>query len=93
MTLLAIEATLLGESELARKRLQASLRLQPNSPDMLFNAGIVYQQLGEPNLALDALEKAVALGISPELLRDTPNFDALGNHPRFLGLVHGVHKK
>jgi serine/threonine protein kinase/tetratricopeptide (TPR) repeat protein len=82
-----------GERELARKRLQASLRLQPNSPDMLFNAGIVYQQLGEPNLALDALEKAVALGISPELLRDTPNFDALGNHPRFLGLVHGVQKK
>lgn len=82
-----------GERELARKRLQASLRLQPHSPDMLFNAGIVYQQLGETNLALDALEKAVALGISPELLRDTRNFDALGNNPRFLGLVHGVQKK
>lgn len=82
-----------GEKELARERLQASLRLQPNSPDMLLNAGIVYQQLGETSLALDALEKAVALGISPELLRDTPNFDALGNNPRFLGLVHGVQKK
>ena len=69
------------------------MRLQPNSPDMLLNAGIVYQQLGESNLALDALEKAVTLGISPELLRDTPNFDALGNNPRFLGLVHGVQKK
>jgi len=82
-----------GERELAHKRLQASLRLQPKSPDMLLNAGIVYQQLGETNLALDALEKAVALGISPELLRDTPNFAALGNNPRFLGLVHGVQKK
>ena len=82
-----------GERELAHERLQASLRLQPNSPDMLLNAGIVYQQLGEANLALGALEKAVALGISPELLRDTPNFDALGNNPRFLGLVHGVQKK
>lgn len=82
-----------GERELAHERLQASLRLQPKSPDVLFNAGIVYQQLGETNLALDALEKAVALGISPELLRDTPNFAALGNNPRFLGLVHGVQKK
>jgi tetratricopeptide (TPR) repeat protein len=82
-----------GERELAHKRLEASLRLQPKSPDMMLNAGIVYQQLGETNLALDALEKAVALGISPELLRDTPNFAALGNNPRFLGLVHGVQKK
>ena len=81
-----------GERKPALERLLASLRLQPNSPDMLLNAGIVYQQLGETNRALDALERAVSLGISPELLRDTPNFDALGNNPRFKGLLHGVHK-
>lgn len=82
-----------GEQKLALERLQASLRLQPNSPDMLLNAAIVYQQLGETNRALDALQKAVALGISPEILRDTPNFDVLGNNPRFLDLVHDVQKK
>jgi tetratricopeptide (TPR) repeat protein len=82
-----------NERKPALERLQASLRLQPNSPDMLLNAGIVYQQLGETNRALDALKKAVALGISPEILRDTPNFDALSNNPRFVGLVHGVPKK
>ena len=37
--------------------------------------------------ALDALERAVSLGISPQYLRDTPNFDALRDHPRFVALI------
>jgi tetratricopeptide (TPR) repeat protein len=82
-----------GERKPALANLEASLRLQPKSPDMLLNAGIVYQQLGDTRRALDALERAVSLGLSPELLRDTPNFDALNNDPRFLGLIHGSQKK
>jgi serine/threonine protein kinase/tetratricopeptide (TPR) repeat protein len=82
-----------GERKPALERLEASLLLQPNNPDMQLNAGIVYQQLGETDRALDALQKAVALGISPEVLRDTPNFDVLSNNPRFLELVHNVQKK
>jgi serine/threonine-protein kinase len=82
-----------GERKPALERLEASLRLEPNNPDMQLNAGIVYQQLGETDHALDALQKAVALGTSPEVLRDTPNFDVLGNNPRFLELVPNVQKK
>jgi serine/threonine-protein kinase len=82
-----------GERKPALERLAASLRLKPNDPDMQSNAGIVYLQLGETDRALDALEKAVALGISPEVLRDTPNFDSLSNNPRFLELVHNGQKK
>jgi serine/threonine protein kinase/tetratricopeptide (TPR) repeat protein len=82
-----------GERKPALANLEASLRLQPKSPDMLLNAGIVYQQLGDTRRALDALARAVSLGLSPELLRDTPNFDALNNDPRFLGLIHGSQKK
>jgi serine/threonine protein kinase/tetratricopeptide (TPR) repeat protein len=80
-----------GERKPALDNIDASLRLQPKSPDLLFTAGIVYQQLGDTNRALDALEKAVSLGFSPEMLRDTPNFDALRDNPRFLGLIHGNH--
>jgi serine/threonine-protein kinase len=79
------------ERKPALDNLDASLRLQPKSPDLLFTAGIAYQQLGDPNRALDALEKAVSLGFSPETLRDTPNFDALRDNPRFLELIHGRH--
>jgi len=79
-----------GERKPALTNLQASLRLQPKSPDMLLNAGIVYQQLGETNQALDALERAVSLGLSPEVLRDTPNFDALKGNPRFTKLIENA---
>ena len=76
-----------GEKKAALEKLQASLRLQPKSPDLLLNAGIAYQQLGESNLALSALEKAVALGVTPEMLRGTPTFDALKENPRFKALL------
>ena len=82
-----------GEKKAALDNLDASLRLQPKSPGFLLNAGIVYQQLGDTNRALDSLEKAVSLGISPELIRDTPNFDALRDNPRYVSLLENQQKK
>jgi len=76
-----------GEKKPALDNLDSALRLQPKSPGLLFNAGIVYQQLGDTQRALDALERAVSLGISPQFLRDTPNFDALRDHSRFVALI------
>jgi len=71
----------------------ACLPLQSKSPDLLLNAGIVYQQVGDTKRALDTLENAVALGVSTEVLRDSPNFDVLSNNLRFQGLVQSVSKK
>jgi hypothetical protein len=71
----------------------ACLPLQSKSPDLLLNAGIVYQQVGDTKCALDTLENAVALGVSTEVLRDSPNFDVLSNNLRFQGLVQSVSKK
>jgi pentatricopeptide repeat protein len=84
---LAMYHAMRGEKKSALDNLDASLRLQPKSPDLLINAGIIYQQVGDSKHALDALEKAVSLGVSPELLRDTPNFDALRDNPRFVSLL------
>ncbi len=76
-----------GERKPALDDLGAALRLKSASPDLLFNAGITYQQIGDTTRALDALEKAVAAGVSPATLRDTPNFDGLRDDPRFLKLI------
>jgi serine/threonine protein kinase/tetratricopeptide (TPR) repeat protein len=84
---LAVYHAMRGEKKAALEDLDASLRLQPKSPDLLLNAGITYQQLGDSKRALNALEKAVSLGISPEYLRDTPNFEALRDNPRFVTLL------
>jgi len=78
-----------GERKPALDNLGGALRLNPKGPGLLFNAGIVYQQLGDTQHALDALERAVAAGISPATLRDTPNFDALRANPRYLKLIQG----
>jgi serine/threonine protein kinase/tetratricopeptide (TPR) repeat protein len=75
------------ERKPALENLDAALRLNPRGPDLLFTAGIVYQQLGDATRALDSLEKAVARGISPATLSDTPNFDTLRSDPNFLKLI------
>jgi serine/threonine protein kinase/tetratricopeptide (TPR) repeat protein len=84
---LAMYYAMQGERKAALDSIDASLHLQPNSPDLLFNAGIAFQQLGDTKHALDALERAVSLGVSPQMLRDTPNFDALKDNPRFVRLI------
>ena len=91
LSYLAAYHAMRGERKAALDKLDASLRLQPKSPDLLFTAGIVYQQLGDTNRALNALEKAISLGVSPEMLRDTPNFDTLRDNPRFLRLIRVSH--
>jgi serine/threonine protein kinase/tetratricopeptide (TPR) repeat protein len=78
-----------GEQKPALDKIAAALRLQPKNPDVQLVSAIVYQQLGNKSRALNALEKAVSLGITPETLRDTPNFGALSDNPRFLALIHG----
>ncbi len=84
---LAMYHAMREERRPAMDDLSAALQLKPRSPDLLFNAGIAYQQLGDTKRALDALEKAVAAGVSPATLRDTPNFDGLRGNPRFLRLI------
>ncbi len=81
------------EKKAALENLDASLRLQPKSPDFLLNAGIIYQQLGDTKRALDSLERAVSLGISPELIHDTPNFDVLRANPRYVKLIGNQQEK
>lgn len=84
---LAMYYSMCEERKPAIENLDGALRLNPKSPDLLFTAGIVYQQLGETSRALDSLEQAVAGGISPATLSDTPNFDKLRDNPRFLRLI------
>jgi serine/threonine protein kinase/tetratricopeptide (TPR) repeat protein len=79
-----------GKQKLALDKIDAALRLQPKSPDVLLASAIVYQQLGDSSRALNTLEKAVSVGITPETLRDTPNFSALSDNPRFLALIDGT---
>jgi hypothetical protein len=55
---------------------------------VLYDAGLVFAQLGEKEKAVGSLRRAVAAGWSPATVRDTPNFGALQNDPRFQALIY-----
>ena len=68
---------------LALADLSAALTLAPGDAQLLYMAALIHLQMGEKDQSLDWLEKAVAAGYSPAIVRDTPNFDVLRSHPRF----------
>jgi len=84
---LAMYYAMRGEQKPALDNMESALRVSPKSPALLFNAGVTYVQLGDTEHAIDELEKAVAGGVSPATLRDTPNFDGLRANPRYLKLI------
>jgi len=80
---------MLGHRTAALDRLQRAVALAPDNQDVRFKEARVYSQFGETNLALRALEKALAAGYSAADVHDTPIFDNLRTDPRFQGLIKG----
>jgi adenylate cyclase len=55
---------------------------------LLYNVGCVFALLGEPERALDCLEKAVCGGLRQvDWYRHDSNLDAVREHPRFHQLI------
>jgi tetratricopeptide (TPR) repeat protein/predicted Ser/Thr protein kinase len=90
---LAAYHAMLGEARPAHQKIQEALRLAPRDPEVLYYAGLVFAQLSEKEKAVDALRRAVAAGWSPAIVRDTPNFGALQNDPRFKALISPAEAK
>jgi tetratricopeptide (TPR) repeat protein/TolB-like protein len=85
--IVAVCKVMLGEKSSAIRYLRQGLRLAPNDPEMLFYAALVHNQLGELNLTLQSLAKALAADYSPTIVQDSPNFDPLHSNPRFQELL------
>ena len=85
--ILAICEAMLAEKEPALGALRRGLQIAPDDPFLLFNAGLVYTQLGQPDVAVEWLEKSVAAGYSPSRVRDSPDFEALRSKPQFQALL------
>jgi eukaryotic-like serine/threonine-protein kinase len=78
---------ILGDKENALAHLSRSLELGHSNKDLLFNAAVVYNDLGETGVALEWLQKALAAGYSASIIRDSPSFDNLRNNPQFHQLL------
>jgi len=78
---------MLGDRKRAVAFLDESLRWGQGDKDLLFNAAVVYQDLGESGVALEWLKKSLDAGVPPATVLESPIFDSLKNDPRFQALV------
>jgi serine/threonine protein kinase/tetratricopeptide (TPR) repeat protein len=69
--------------------LDQSLQWGHGDKDLLFNAAVVYQDLGESGEALEWMKKSLNAGYPAASVREVPSFDPLKNDPRFKTLVLG----
>jgi len=69
--------------EEALTRVQTSLALAPDDPDVLENVGETYEWLGDRKRALEYVEKSLQKGYSLESLKDTPELRGLLSDPNF----------
>lgn len=86
----AINLAQLGKSAEAKVEAAKALHLSPTDSLMQYNAACFYAQLGEKQLAINALKQAVAAGYQdyPWLKRDS-DLDALRQEPEFIELIEG----
>jgi len=80
---------MLGNKSVSLDYLNRAFSLTPADPLLLLDAASIYNQFGDTERAVLWLQKALAAGISPSLVRDTPDFDSLRNDPRYQQLMRG----
>jgi serine/threonine-protein kinase len=80
---------MVSDREKALASLHLSLQWGHGDKDLLFNAAVVYQDLGESGVALEWLKKSLDAGYSSASVSEIPSFDALKNDVRFETLIKG----
>jgi serine/threonine-protein kinase len=78
---------MLKERKPALDYLQRALYAGSGKPEVLYNAALVHNQLGDAEQSLTWLGKALAAGYPASVVRNSPNFDNLAANPRFRGLM------
>jgi eukaryotic-like serine/threonine-protein kinase len=83
----AVSKAMLGDKKAAFESLRAALKLNPDDPETFFRAALVHNHFGDRQQALDWLKKALAGGISAQMVRDTPDFNPLRSDSGFQELI------
>jgi serine/threonine protein kinase/tetratricopeptide (TPR) repeat protein len=77
----------LNQAQRARQLLQQALALSPDDVSNMFQASMIYEQLGDRKLALQWIAKAIKGGFSRDLIEREPSLSRLRLDPRFPGLL------
>jgi len=78
---------MLDEEEAAQNCMELALIADPQDPELFFNLAQTCCRLGHADQALSWLEKATAIGLSNEMIHNTPLFDHLRNKQGFQNLL------
>jgi tetratricopeptide (TPR) repeat protein len=86
--LAAITAANLGDREKATDYARRALTINPDDPLLLYNIACMYSLLGNPNEALNCLEKAVDKGYGQkDWVEHDSDLDSLRELPRFKNIL------
>jgi serine/threonine protein kinase/tetratricopeptide (TPR) repeat protein len=83
---LADAYSMLGQRQRAREDLEQALTVAPDSVDNMFQAAVIYEQLGDRKLALQWIARAIKGGYSRDLIDRAPSLTQLRLDPRFQSL-------
>ncbi|MBI3365334.1 MAG: protein kinase [Ignavibacteriae bacterium] len=79
-----------GRKDEAKVRAAKALELSSDDPLMLYNATCFYSQMGDKNLAIEALKNAFAAGfVDYEWLKRDTDLDPIRNEPGYSELMKG----
>ncbi|HZM09626.1 MAG TPA: protein kinase [Candidatus Limnocylindrales bacterium] len=84
---LADYSAMVGDRQTAITYIEKALKLAPSNGEALFRAALVYNHFNQTNQTLTYLTKAVEAGYSRTVVRDTPDFGNLQQHPMFRQLA------
>jgi adenylate cyclase len=83
----------LGEADCAKEWAARAMSLAPDDDAILYNAGCALAIVGEEELALDALQRAISTGLAGgDWIPQDPDWERLRNHPRFQTLVQQLRR-
>jgi len=76
--------------EESKRRLERAVDLSPNDANMMYNVACNYARMGEKDLAVENLKKAVSNGfVDYEYFKRDPDFESIQDHPGFVELMKG----
>ncbi len=79
-----------GRTKEAKSEAATAMELNPNDPLMLYNFACFYSQMGENQLAIEALKNSVKAGHEDyEWFKRDSDLDPIRNEPEFIKLMEG----
>ena len=79
--------SMIGEAARARELAAQALKLAPQDVTVTYKAGLVYEQVGDRNRALELIGKALDLGYQRDLVDRSPSLSDLRKDPRFVNRI------